>query len=367
MSPAKPLILVCVPLWPTPDDVLPFFKARLAGKDLPPQKPRHSVDVQDAKLPYEVRYYPTPNEAGEGNAPTKEEWERCQVLVCLQIPEPSRQRRYQTSVSCSSPLPVWDMSNRQLCMFRKLPQYPVFAHILTSCFAVDWEKSYRSIPDDSELIVCSASGIHVVPISEHVIATTMALYHNFPKFILSGAQDPPRWIKMPELGNGGFVKWYTTTDRHSLAEFYGAADVLVNSLPSTEETRGFVAEQAFRDMRDDAVFVNIGRGDTVDQDVMIQALEAGLKFSTGSGSDDGKPSDKGNLRISAASLDVTSPEPLPPTNKLWRLPNVLLTPHMSGGSELYWYRVTDLASINVRRVLKDGLGGLNAVRGRGED
>lgn len=38
-----------------------------------------------------------------------------------------------------------------------------------------------------------------------VIATTMALYHNFPKFILSGAEDPPRWIRMPELGNGGFV------------------------------------------------------------------------------------------------------------------------------------------------------------------
>ena len=33
----------------------------------------------------------------------------------------------------------------------------------------------------------------------------MALYHNFPKFILSGAQDPPRWIRMPELGHGGFV------------------------------------------------------------------------------------------------------------------------------------------------------------------
>jgi phosphoglycerate dehydrogenase-like enzyme len=162
-------------------------------------------------------------------------------------------------------------------------------------------------------------------------------------------------------------KWYTTTSSDSLAEFYATADVVVNSLPSTEETKGFVAEQAFRDMRDDAVFVNIGRGDTVDQEIMTQALEAGLQSSSLSDDKSATTKPNGNLRISAASLDVTSPEPLPPTNKLWRLPNVLLTPHMSGGSELYWYRVTDLASINVRRVLKDGLGGLNAVRGKGEE
>jgi hypothetical protein len=40
---------------------------------------------------------------------------------------------------------------------------------------------------------------------------------------------------------------------------------------------------------------------------------------------------------------------------------------MSGGSELYWYRVTDLASINAVRVVKERKGGLNAVRGKGED
>ncbi|KAJ9117000.1 hypothetical protein QFC22_004658 [Naganishia vaughanmartiniae] len=402
MSPNKPLILVCVPLWPTPDDVLPFFKARLAGKDLPPQKPRDaaSLDVKDGKLEYEVKYYPTPNEKGEGKAPTEEEWKRCQALVCLQIPECLESTKQVPS------LRLVQLSSAGV------------GHVETTAF-------YRSIPKDSDLIVCSASGIHVVPISEHVIATTMALYHNFPKFILSGAEDPPRWIRMPELGNGGFVvrelrgrtigllgyghiaretarmaqalgmrvtcatrtghatpiagyllpstgdpdgkipeKWYTTTSADSLAEFYATADVVVNSLPSTDETKGFVGDRAFRDMRDDGVFVNIGRGDTVDQDVMIQALEAGLQASSSSAEAKGKPN--GNLQISAASLDVTSPEPLPPTNKLWRLPNVLLTPHMSGGSELYWYRVTDLASINVRRVLEQGLGGLNAVRGKGE-
>lgn len=164
-------------------------------------------------------------------------------------------------------------------------------------------------------------------------------------------------------------KWYTTTDHaSSLREFYATADVVVNSLPSTDETRRFVGEEAFRAMRDDAVFVNIGRGDTVDQEIMIRALEAGLQSASASADDDNREPEgkQGNLCIAAASLDVTSPEPLPSDSKLWRLTNVLLTPHMSGGSELYWYRVTDLASINVKRVLEEGKGGLNAVRGKGE-
>lgn len=182
----------------------------------------------------------------------------------------------------------------------------------------------------------------------------------------TGHPTPIKGYLLPHTGDhDGHIpaKWYTTTSADSLAEFYATADVVVNSLPATDETRGFVGEDAFRRMKDDAVFVNIGRGDTVDQETMIRALEAGLQEpATGV-----EKSGKGNLRIGAASLDVTTPEPLPADNKLWRLSNVLLTPHMSGGSELYWYRVTDLASINAVRVVKEGKGGLNAVRGKGED
>jgi phosphoglycerate dehydrogenase-like enzyme len=180
----------------------------------------------------------------------------------------------------------------------------------------------------------------------------------------TGHPTPIKGYLLPHTGDpDGRIpsKWYTTTSASSLAEFYATADVVVNSLPATEETKGFVGEEAFRVMKDDALFVNIGRGDTVDQETMIRALEAGLQEPTASNNG------KGNLRIGAASLDVTTPEPLPADNKLWRLPNVLLTPHMSGGSELYWYRVTDLASINAVRVVKERKGGLNAVRGKGED
>lgn len=186
----------------------------------------------------------------------------------------------------------------------------------------------------------------------------------------TGHPTPIKGYLLPHTGDhDGHIpaKWYTTTSAESLAAFYATADVVVNSLPATDETRNFVDEDAFRRMKDDAVFVNIGRGDTVDQATMIRALEAGLQQP----SEESVPAEgkcgKGNLRIGAASLDVTTPEPLPADSKLWRLPNVLLTPHMSGGSELYWYRVTDLASINAVRVVNEGKGGLNAVRGKGED
>ena len=185
----------------------------------------------------------------------------------------------------------------------------------------------------------------------------------------TGHPTPIKGYLLPHTGDhDGHIpaKWYTTTSADSLAAFYANADVVVNSLPATDETRGFVDEGAFRRMKDDAVFVNIGRGDTVDQETMIRALEAGLHAPGDADTVTEKP-DKGNLRIGAASLDVTTPEPLPANSKLWRLPNVLLTPHMSGGSELYWYRVADLASINAVRVVREGKGGLNAVRGKGED
>jgi hypothetical protein len=78
----RPLILVCVPLWPTPEAVLPYFKARLSGKSLPPHA-HGGLNVKDEEVPYDVKYYPTPNEHG----PSEEEWKRCEVLLCLQIPE----------------------------------------------------------------------------------------------------------------------------------------------------------------------------------------------------------------------------------------------------------------------------------------
>lgn len=91
----------------------------------------------------------------------------------------------------------------------------------------------------------------------------------------------------------------------------GWADHVVNILPESRETRGFFDATRFSQVKPGAVFYNIGRGATVDQPALVDALRSG--------------------RIGAAWLDVTDPEPLPDNHPLWREPNCFITPHVAGG------------------------------------
>lgn len=100
----------------------------------------------------------------------------------------------------------------------------------------------------------------------------------------------------------------------SLAEFLRDADVVVNTLPLTDETRGMFDAPAFGAMKRGAFFVNVGRGGTVVTDALVQALEAG--------------------QIGGAGLDVFDPEPLPPGHPLWMMSNVIITPHVAADSDV---------------------------------
>ncbi len=82
-------------------------------------------------------------------------------------------------------------------------------------------------------------------------------------------------------------------------------------------------------MRPNAYLVNISRGRVVDEQALIRALESGW--------------------IAGAGLDVTVEEPLPPDSPLWDMPNVILTPHMSGLSDQYSARLTEIFADNLRR------------------
>jgi len=88
------------------------------------------------------------------------------------------------------------------------------------------------------------------------------------------------------------------------------ADVVVNILPLTAETRGLFGAADFARMKKTALYVNIGRGGTTDEAALIESLRSG--------------------RIAGALLDVTAEEPLPPSSPLWSLDNVILTSHYSG-------------------------------------
>lgn len=89
------------------------------------------------------------------------------------------------------------------------------------------------------------------------------------------------------------------------------ADHVVNILPDSLETRRFFNADRFSACRPGAIFYNIGRGSTVDQDALLAQLRSG--------------------HLGAAWLDVTDPEPLPDGHPLWREPGCYITPHIAGG------------------------------------
>lgn len=95
------------------------------------------------------------------------------------------------------------------------------------------------------------------------------------------------------------------------AEALGDADHVVNILPDNPGTRGYFDAARFAQMQRGTAFYNIGRGTTVDQPALIDALRSG--------------------HLAAGYLDVTDPEPLPPDHPLWSTPNCFITPHTAGG------------------------------------
>ena len=107
------------------------------------------------------------------------------------------------------------------------------------------------------------------------------------------------------------------------------ADHVVNVLPITPATHKMFGAREFAAMKPTAVFVNIGRGATVDEPALIDALRDGV--------------------IAGAALDVFEEEPLPADNPLWRMPNVLVSPHRAGDHEGWEGDVVTLFVDNLRR------------------
>lgn len=109
------------------------------------------------------------------------------------------------------------------------------------------------------------------------------------------------------------------------------ADHVVNSLPFTSSTKDFFDAGRFSAMKQGSYFYNLGRGKTVNQRHLIEALESG--------------------HLGGAGLDVTEPEPLPEDSPLWGMANVILTSHSSGHSPRMIGRRYELLCENIRRYL----------------
>jgi phosphoglycerate dehydrogenase-like enzyme len=116
-----------------------------------------------------------------------------------------------------------------------------------------------------------------------------------------------------------------------LANLLKQSDYIILALPLNEDSLNLIDESKFKLMKKDAVLINIARGEVLDQEALIQALE--------------------NKQIRGAGLDVTVPEPLPVDNKLWGFDNVLITPHNSVSSPLLARRLTNFIIENIENYL----------------
>ena len=136
-----------------------------------------------------------------------------------------------------------------------------------------------------------------------------------------------------------FVDYVGLADE--VLELAGEADVVMNSTPLTPSTSGMFDAEFFDAMKNGALFVSVGRGESAVTDDLVAALESG--------------------KLGGAALDVTDPEPLPPGHPLWAMPNVVLTPHVAGGSDVNRLKFGGLAAENFRRYVA-GERVLNVVR-----
>jgi phosphoglycerate dehydrogenase-like enzyme len=107
------------------------------------------------------------------------------------------------------------------------------------------------------------------------------------------------------------------------------ADVVINTAPLTDRTRGMFNAEFFAAMKPTAYFVSVGRGASTVTDDLIASLETGA--------------------IAGAGLDVTDPEPLPEGNPLWNMPRVIISPHTGGQSDKSRDRLFLLVQENLRR------------------
>lgn len=121
--------------------------------------------------------------------------------------------------------------------------------------------------------------------------------------------------------------------RKQLQELLMESDFVVLTLPYTLETDRMIGEDEFRTMKPTAYLINVARGRIVDEEALIRALDEHW--------------------IAGAGLDAFVTEPLPENNKLWELPNVIITPHIAGNMEAYQTLAVEQFCENLKRYLSN--------------
>jgi D-2-hydroxyacid dehydrogenase (NADP+) len=216
------------------------------------------------------------------------------------------------------------------------------------------------IKEQGIMLTCGR-GIHKIYIAEYAIAAMINLARNFHQMF--GNQLKAKWdrsvpqdeihgriagiiglgsigqeiarkastLGMQVIGVKNNPQPLAEVDRvygpNEMAEVFKQSDYVINLLPGTPATTGLLDKKFFSAMRRSACFINLGRGSTVNQADLIEALRT--------------------KTIRALVSDVYEQEPLPEDSPLWHLDNVILTPHIAGVSPQYLDRALDIIRHNL--------------------
>jgi D-2-hydroxyacid dehydrogenase (NADP+) len=216
-----------------------------------------------------------------------------------------------------------------------------------------------------EVLITSARGIHGPQMSEMAMLFMLALSRNFPQIIRNQEKRLwERWSptllyqkKVGILGVGACGKEIALKCKAFGMTVYGIArtkrkvdgvdyfftseellqviqevDYFIIAAPSTPQTKKMIGAKAFSYMKPTAFLINIGRGDIIDEEALIDALKA--------------------EKIAGAALDAFCIEPLPKDHPLWSMKNVIITPHVGGFSDIYVEQVLSIFEENLRRFLR---------------
>ncbi len=222
----------------------------------------------------------------------------------------------------------------------------------------------------SDVILTNSAGLHAVCIPEHVLAQMFVLARNLHEALRLQARA--EWNRFGIISYAGTIcelhganlailgagaigrnlaQRATALGMHvrvmrrditrpiagaeavvpptALHELLAWADWVVCALPLTAETRGIIGVAALQAMRSSTFLINVGRGEHVDEAALIQALRTGA--------------------IAGAALDVFNQEPLPSDHPFWSLPNLVLTPHISGYTPQYFQKMLAIFEDNLDR------------------
>ncbi len=228
----------------------------------------------------------------------------------------------------------------------------------------------------SDIILTNASGVHAIPIAEHVFGMMLCFARGLHRCVRQqiraewnrdGFGEQVRELHGATLGvvglgaigeavaqRGKAFGMRVLAMRRRVQQPPDCADVLlpperlhdllresdcvVLCVPLTSETRGMVGEPELRQMRRDAILINISRGQVVDQSALIRALQEGW--------------------IAGACLDVFDPEPLPADSPLWTMSSVIISPHVSGVTPHYGARAAEIFVTNLHAYLDGDVGAM---------